>query len=214
MRLLMIRHSRSTRLSHDRFGRRFDASLDDTYSKDIDLTKKHLKENYNLKTTAVFSSNAIRCRQTLELCLPGASQILISEFEPYHSGFFESLRDSDVKAGWPEYYDLDFKRKFLNPRYGEESIYTQAQRILPGIGLMLSQSNGHDIVLCTHCSVMNVIGCFLLGNTDATSYANGTFEVCESQYVEMIGGLSRWKVNSSSNTKFNADTEKAENLVK
>lgn len=67
---------------------------------------------------------------------------------------------------------------------------------------MLTESRTRDLVLCTHCSVMNVIGYFLLGLPVSIDYANGDFEVSEGQFVELVGQFSSWKIGSSNCADF------------
>lgn len=71
MRLMMIRHGKSTRKKVNIFGRTFDAPLDHDFITEIESTRQYLIDNYERNTTAVFSSKAMRCRQTLEYCWPG-----------------------------------------------------------------------------------------------------------------------------------------------
>lgn len=199
---MMIRHGKSTRKKANKFGRTFDAPLDHDFISEIESTKQYLIKNYVQSKASVFSSKAMRCRQTLEYCWPEASPIVIEQFEPYHSGFFEHLRDSDVKNYWPQYYESGFKNRFANPLHGEESIISQANRILPGLGYMLAESLTQDLVLCTHCSVMNVIGYFLLGVPVSLDYVDGDFEVSEGQYIELVGQFSSWNIGSSNCPNF------------
>lgn len=181
--ILIIRHARSLRAKHDIYGRRYNAPIDKQHIHMVEEAKDYAnKVNFN----TFISSPARRCVQTLNyISSQNGDFQLIEEFKPYYSGDMEELRDSYVKNQFPQYYQSSFSEKFLNPKFGEESLGEQVQRVCPGVVKLLAFAESEPVVLCTHYSVIQIICNTLNLEHDLSKIGRGNFDLGEGAYLHL-----------------------------
>ena len=154
MELVLVRHGTSTRAQEGIWGRLYDAPLADGFESQLMRSRLELQD---AASSTIVSSPLTRCTQTAAFIFPDAPVAPISAFRAFHSGIFEHATESYIRERHPQYLELTYRERFLNPRYGEESIHAQVRRVAGGLfdvldtddeQLVITHANGaYDIAL-------------------------------------------------------------------
>jgi broad specificity phosphatase PhoE len=179
--LYLIRHARSARTKGGAFGRTIDFDIDYDFVHQCNTSRAMLSD---LAFDLIASSPLRRCRSTLvQIFGPACNYVVIDELRAYHSGLLEHQTAASVREQHPDYPTLSFRDRFLNPRFGEESIFEQTVRVKTGLRSLLGKFSGERLCVCTHYSVINILANIAVGNFDHTSYGDGHFDVDEGQHI-------------------------------
>jgi broad specificity phosphatase PhoE len=182
--LLLVRHGKSDRVEQDKFSRRFDSNLDQNFLGSLNEAKDYFSQ---FEEKLLVSSPAIRCQDTLKYLFDNQepNPVLIEQFIPYHFGDFEEKSDSWVKENMEWYYNGSFKSAFLHPKYGEEGIASQTQRIGPGLTQLLKLQTSTPLILSSHYSVIQVICNIIFLNHDISTFVNGYFDLRCGEFIDI-----------------------------
>ncbi|MBF6171110.1 histidine phosphatase family protein [Nocardia blacklockiae] len=181
MDLVLVRHARSVRAKTGIWGRLFDAPLDEGFEHQLSEARSALA---SLSEAAVFSSPLLRCRETADFVCPLAEIEVVDEFRAYHSGVFEDKPESFVHEHSPGYMELSYRERFLRPKFGEESVASQASRVRGGIRKVL-QKGAPVSVIVAHYSTINIIAHVGSLNWDEDTYADGVYDLAEGAFIRM-----------------------------
>ncbi|UFS58712.1 histidine phosphatase family protein [Subtercola endophyticus] len=181
--LILVRHAASTRAQVGIWGRLYDAPLAEGFESQMALTRSKADLQF-LSRDRIISSPLRRCLETAAFIFPGTAPEVVPEFRAFHSGDFEAVSESFIQLNYPEYLDMTFRGRFLNPRHGEESIEAQVRRIARGLARVLAD---HDttIVIVTHYSCLNIIANLGVRNWDINSHADGKYDVALGSYFRL-----------------------------
>lgn len=181
MDLYLVRHATSTRASTDIWGRLVDAPLEQGFEAQLSSTRSALE---TIPEMIVFSSPLARCLQTAQFVCPGRRIHILDEFRAYQSGIFEEATEASIRERHPEYLSLSYRERFLQPRFGEESIAEQAKRVATGLPTVLRQG-GKEPVVVAHYSTINIIAHISMLNWDQSEYANGVYDLEEGGFIRI-----------------------------
>lgn len=160
--LIVIRHGKSLRdtdfnqdpsyTDHQKWGRRNDVLLDLQNFQTIVETRKLIELYHIDKKYTPYASKAIRCSDTARYLFQ--KEPLLVPFEPFHSGRLENIDIEDWRKKNPTYYQ---QNPFLFPKYGEEGIPQQIQRLQPQFERFFENTKLQNIALTTHGSVITIL---------------------------------------------------------
>ena len=187
MDLHLLRHATSVRSQVGIWGRTYDAPLSPAHFAQLDSARVVLAR---FDRPVVFSSPLLRCVQSLDRVFSAKWPVnIIPEFRAYHSGSFENVTEEYIRTHYPSYLALSYSQRFTSPTFGEESIADQAKRVRIGLLKLLRLGDDTHVVICSHFSVINIIGNMVQNNFDLTTYGEGRFAVAE-------GGLLTLRTNN------------------
>lgn len=185
MKLYLIRHAKSLRAKMGAFGRTVDVDIDQDFLSQCDEARSFLALR---SFEAIATSPLARCRSTLKQIFGTDRRFTeISDFRAYHSGALEDKSEEFVIKMYPGYENLPYRDRFLRPKFGEESITEQAIRVRRGLNTLLEKCSGGDVCICTHYSVINIIGHLAAGNMHSETYGDGSFDVPEGGFIALDG---------------------------
>lgn len=182
MELILVRHATSTRARIGIWGRLFDASLEDGFEDQLAETRSALA---SIHEPHVFSSPLTRCRETAAFVCPQAEIQIVDEFRAYHSGFFEEKTETFIRRYCPNYLDLSYRERFVQPRFEEESVAAQADRVGRGLVAVLREDSRTSVVVA-HFSTINIIAHIGSLNWDKDTYADGTYDLAEGAFIRIV----------------------------
>ena len=177
----MVRHASSTRRAEGVWGRRVDLPLARGWEAQLLHTVKFLS---SIDTFSLYSSPMRRCTQTARHIAPSHALTTIHELLAYHSGEFEDLTEKDIHELHPEYLRLSYSQRFLNPRYGEESIESQARRVAIGLSRILDDEPTTAVVVA-HYSSINAMAHMAADNWDYRTYGAGVFHLEDGEFLRV-----------------------------
>lgn len=181
MDLYLVRHATSTRHKVDAWGRLIDLPLDADFKKELAGTRSVLS---CVPTKRVFSSPLMRCIHSAEFVCPNDSIRVVNELRAYHSGVFEHQSITFMRTHHLAYASLQYRDKFLDPKFGEESIRDQAKRVASGL-LRVLRTETPAAVIVTHYSTINIVAHFAARNWDHTQYGDGVYDVTEGGLLHL-----------------------------
>lgn len=179
MELVLVRHATSTRSRVGIWGRLYDASLIEGFATQLAETRAALG---SLEGSKIFSSPLSRCLETAAFVFPQKTVQIVKEFRAYHSGIFEEKPEAFIREQHPEYMDLSYRERFLQPQFGEESIAAQTSRVTRGLFEVLEAGDPISVVV-SHYSTINIIAHISSLNWDADTYGDGTYNVVEGSFI-------------------------------
>ena len=188
--IILLRHATSTRERDGQWGRLYDAPLGTSYKGELGNALSNLGQR---QVPRVHSSPLLRCTLTARHVFPDSEIILVDDLRAYHSGIFEGLTESEVLRAYPNYVNLPYKDRFLHPRFGEESIESQARRVSCGLEAILSADVEDVVVIVAHFSTINVIAHIALGNLDPRTFADGAFDIAPGDFLSLSVALPQIK---------------------
>jgi len=153
MDLILVRHATSTRVELGVWSRLFDAPLKGGFEAELAGTASEIG---GLTDPMVFSSPLARCRATAAHIYPRRPVHIVDSLRAYHSGRFEGATEAEVLAAQPGYADLSYQDKFRAPRFGEESIAEQTERVLRGFAEVLKHDAATTVIVA-HYSSINIM---------------------------------------------------------
>lgn len=181
MDLYLVRHATSTRARVGVWGRLVDVPLEHGAERQLVSARSAVAA---VRDPTVFSSPLSRCRETARLVCPGQKVRVIDEFRAYHSGIFEKATEAAVRDHYPQYVTLSYRDRFLQPRFGEESIADQADRVAVGLLKVLRTSTGAAVVVA-HYSTINIIAHMVSLNWNQSEYADGVYDLAEGGVIHL-----------------------------
>lgn len=179
--LILVRHASSTRAILGVWGRRVDVPLASGFEVQLSSTKSALGD---ISPRTVFTSPLIRCQQTAMYLFPRDPIKIVEDFKAYHSGILEDASEGFVRANLEKYYQLSFRDRFMQPKFGEESLLEQSQRVARGFLGILRESKGSTIIVA-HYSSINILAHLANRNYATSTYGNGSFDLTEGGYIEL-----------------------------
>ncbi|GAA4056603.1 hypothetical protein GCM10023065_01610 [Microbacterium laevaniformans] len=182
MELVLVRHGTSTRAQEGVWGRLYDAPLADGFESQLMRSRLELQD---AASSTIVSSPLTRCMQTAAFIFPDSPVAPISAFRAFHSGIFEDATESYIRERHPEYLELTYRQRFLNPRYGEESIHAQVRRVAGGLFDVLD-TDDEQLVIVSHYSSMNIIANIGVRNWRVDTHADGAYDIALGSYFRLL----------------------------
>ena len=183
--LVLVRHASSTRREVGTWGRRYDAPLAAGFERQLEHPRRYVGAAQNF---VLVSSPLKRCLETAAFIAPNHPVEVIDELTAYHSGAMEELRESDIAALHPGYLELSYAERFVRPRFGEESLAKQAERVARGFWTLLgsaADAGVGSIVVVAHYSSINVIGHMATNSWDLRTYGSGGFDLEDGELLRL-----------------------------
>ncbi len=163
--IVLIRHfPTSMNKSGKYMGRKFDPDIELTKSDLSQFSKKisFLKSLIDIENVKLFSSPALRCKQTMNLVVSqlGIKSTKVTEdndFWETNMGDVEGMNIIEISKKYPRLYKTRVE-KASKTRFPNGESYLQVQsRAWKGLQKALVMSGGDDIIICTHVDVMKFI---------------------------------------------------------
>jgi len=110
---------------------------------------------------------------------------IIQEFRAYYSGSLETVTEAFVAEHFPHYLEMSYSERFTSPSFGEESIAEQTRRVRLGLAKMLPLATQNNVIVCSHFSVINIIGNIIANNHDLATYGEARFKVPEGGVITL-----------------------------
>lgn len=185
MNIILLRHGVTLTSDEFQYGRMHNAPLNSEQFYLLEDTRKKLFPiGSNWK---IYSSPSKRCIDTLFFVLGKRINFnILYNLTTYYSGKFENLTIREMKSKHADYMNLSYSQKFLDPKFGEESIYEQTKRVSIEFQNLLEECDDNSyILLCSHYSVINILMSIFHDNYEISKYSTGKYQILEGKYYHV-----------------------------
>lgn len=204
VKIFLVRHGYSIGNEKDLITGHYDCDLNALGRKQAELIGEYISQN--LQVDVFYSSDLCRAVNTIKPASDRCGKPVIYEpaFRELSAGEWEGLSFADASRLYPkEFKAWVNKEDGVLPKGGEtwESLLARTSKRLDEL---VEQSNGKNIVICTHGGVIKVLQCHFMGKSikymteiDWASnasvseiwYENGKYEIKQMSYDEYLNDL-------------------------
>lgn len=204
VKIFLVRHGYSIGNEKDLITGHYDCDLNEVGFKQAELVGEYIAKN--LHVDAFYSSDLCRAVNTIKPVADALHMPVICEpaFKELSAGDWEGLSFDEASTLYPDLFKAWVnKEEGARPVRGEtwESLY---ERTTARLNELMQESDGKNIVICTHGGVIKVLQCYFMGKTinymaeiDWVSnasvseiwYENGKYEIKQMSYDDYLKDL-------------------------